>query len=47
MGRRRLSADGTQNEKRNKMCVKTAINVRLKKLIARLMQLKKLIARQL
>jgi len=29
------------------MCVKTAINAQLKKLIAQLMQLKKLITRQL
>jgi len=45
MGRRRLPANGTQIEKNvtNKMCIKTAINARLKKLIMLLMRLKKLI----
>ena len=47
MGRRRLPANGTQTYKKNvtnKKCIKTVINGRLKKLIARLMRLKKLIA---
>ena len=45
MGRQHLPANGTQALKNltNKMCLKTMINVQLKKLIVRLMQLKKLI----
>jgi len=48
MGRQCLPANGIQIENvTNKMCVKTAINVKLKKLIARLTWLKKLIPWQL
>jgi len=45
MGRRRLPANGTQIKNvANKMCIKTVINVRLKKIIVQLARLTKLIA---